>query len=103
MAKRKPKAKPKPAPVYSVGTWDGLLNAFTPQQGLSVPSINVPLATMRQVLRELRQMGYDAQYRRDASGEHWDNDPVVMVERTDGKTDKEVLAGWRHIRVTVIK
>ena len=94
MAKRKPKSKP--TPVYSIGTWDGLLNAFTPQQGLSVPCINVPLATMRQVLRELRAMGYDAQYRRDASGEHWDNDPVVLVERTDGKTEAEVLLSWRH-------
>lgn len=68
-------------PLYSVGTWDTDLQAFTPQDGLTVPSQNVLLA----VLRQLRKIGYSAHYQRDPEGGHDYNDPMVLVERTDGK------------------
>lgn len=72
------------APLYSIRTWDTDLQAYTPQVGLSVPSINVPWRTLLQVMRELRGMGYTAHYRRDQDGAHDDNDFFVLVERTDG-------------------
>lgn len=72
-------------PLYSIGTWDTDEQAYTPQAGLSVPSINVPLPTMRQVVRELRRMGYSARRVRDSDGSHEHNDWSVLIERTDGK------------------
>lgn len=81
-------------PVYSIGTYDMELEAYTPQEGLSVPCINVPLATMRQVLRELRGIGYDAHRIRGADGNYDCNDSSVLVERTDGMSEAEVLASW---------
>lgn len=72
-------------PLYSVGTWDTDLQAYTPQLGLTVPSQNVPLWTLKEVLRQLRRMGYSAHRYRDADGGHDDNDWCVLVERTDGR------------------
>jgi hypothetical protein len=54
----------------------------------------VPLATMRQVLRELRGIGYDAHRIRGADGNYDCNDASVLVERTDGMSESEVLASW---------
>lgn len=85
-----------PGPRYSVGTWDMEEEAYTPQAGLSVPCINVTLPTLRQVIRELRSGGYSAHYVRGADGEHDANDPKVLVERTDGMTDEEVLRKWNR-------
>ena len=75
-------------PLYSIGTWDTDLQAYTPQIGVTVPCLNVPLATMREVLRQLRRMGYSCHRRRTSAGGEWshdDNDWSVLVERTDGK------------------
>lgn len=72
-------------PLYSIGTWCTEQQAYTPQEGLSVPCLNVPLATMRQVVRELRGMGYSCHRLRDADGSHEVNDSSVLIERTDGK------------------
>lgn len=72
-------------PLYSVGTWDTDLQAYTPQNGLTVPSQNVPWRTLLEVLRQLRRMGYSCHRFRDADGSHDDNDLTVLVERTDGK------------------
>jgi hypothetical protein len=86
-----------PTPLYSIGTWDTEAQAYTPQEGLSVPCINVPLATMRQVVRELRRKhGYSTHRYRDADGGHECNDWCVMIERTDGMTEAEVLEGWQR-------
>jgi len=72
-------------PLYSIGTWDMDLQAYTPQKGLTVPCINVPLPTMRQVVRELRQMGYSCHRIRSSDGSHEMNDWSVLIERTDGR------------------
>ena len=82
--------------LYSVGTWDGPAQAYTPQAGLTVPSINVPLATLRQIVRELRGMGYSAHYVRDPDGGHEANDWVVLIERTDGAPEAEIMEGWKR-------
>ena len=71
--------------LYSVGTWDTDLQAFTPQAGLTCPSQNVPLFSLLDVLRQLRAMGYTCHRRRDKNGDHCDNDCSVLIERTDGQ------------------
>lgn len=75
-------------PLYSIGTWDTDMQAYTPQIGVTVPCINVPLATMLEVLRQLRRLGYSCHRRRHwfcGEWSHDDNDWSVLVERTDGK------------------
>lgn len=84
-------------PLYSCGTWDADpdVQAFTPQIGTE-PCINVPWRRLLQVLRLLRQLGYTAHYLRDPGGSHENNDPMVLVERTDGLTEPEILKSWRR-------
>ena len=81
---------------YSVGTWDNEKQAFTPQQGLTVPPYNITLAQLTQAVRELRAMGYTAHRYRDADGGHEDSDAFVLIERTDGKSPLEIRRGWRR-------
>lgn len=88
------KRKKKQPPLYSVGTWCVVRNAFTVQDGLSVPSLNVPLWTVRQVLRELRLMGYTAHRFGGRDAWPYDSDPMVVVERTDGQQEVEILRKW---------
>ena len=73
------------AALYSIGTWDTDLQAYTPQEGLTVPCINVPWRTLLEVVRQLRGMGYTCHRVRDTDGSHDDNDWSVLIERTDGK------------------
>lgn len=80
--------------LYSVGTWNTEKQAYTPQDGLSVPSFNITLAQLRQALRDLRQMGYRCHRFRDPDGGHEDNDWSVLVERNDGRSWKEIRRGW---------
>ncbi len=77
-------------PLYTIRTWDPDLQAYTQQVGLTVPSVNVPWRTLLQVVHELRSMGYSCHRRRQRSwGEdnwnHDDNDPAVLIQRTDGE------------------
>jgi hypothetical protein len=82
-------------PLYSVGTWDTDRQAFTPQRGLSVPSFNITRRQLLVALRELRRkFGYSAHRVRDSDGSYENNDPWVLVERTDGKHWKEIRKGW---------
>jgi hypothetical protein len=39
-------------------------------------------------------MGYTAHRRRDEDGTYDDNDPSVLVERTDGKCSKLIQQNW---------
>lgn len=85
--------------AYSVGTWDTELQAYTPQVGLSVPSINITWRQLLQAMRELRQMGYSAHRRREVLStglNHDDNDWSVLVERTDGMSEDEVMVSWER-------
>lgn len=83
-------------PLYSIGTWDTELQAFTPQNGLTVASLNIDRGTLRKAMRELQAKGYSCH----RSGD--DCDPSVNVERTDGKPEAEILKDWErqgHINV----
>lgn len=80
---------------YSVGTWDSEQEGYTPQIGVS-HSFNLTIWQLRSALRELRGLGYSAHRFRDADGSHEDNDWAVLVERTDGKSEAEILGQWRR-------
>jgi hypothetical protein len=80
---------------YSVGTWDTDAQAYTPQDG--VPAFNLTLSQLLGSLRMLRRRcGYSAHRRRDEDGGHEDNDWSVLVERTDGEPEAEILKAWRR-------
>ncbi len=83
-------------PLYSIGTWDTDVCAYTPQVGLSVYPINVPWAGLLQICRELCRMGYSCHYRRDPDGSHPDNDPSVLIERTDGESEAVIFKNWER-------
>jgi hypothetical protein len=84
------------SPLYSVGTWDTDRQAFTPQRGLSVPCFNMSRRQLLTAVRELRNMGYSAHRLRGVDGSHEDNDPMVMIERTDGRPWREIRKGWNR-------
>jgi hypothetical protein len=83
-------------PLYSVGTWDTNEQAYTPQAGLSVPSFNIDLWTLKRALKELKEFGYECHRIRSEDGEHEDNDFNVLVERTDGKSETDIMKGWER-------
>jgi hypothetical protein len=89
-------------PLYTITTWDDERQAFTPQQGLSVPATNVSWRGLLAAVRELKAMGYSCHRVRAADGTHDDNDCAVMIERVDGEpvmgpfgTRSEALAAER--------
>jgi hypothetical protein len=86
----------KQEPLYSVGTFDPELCSYTPQIGLTVPSMNISIGMLRQALRELRQQNYSAHRKRSADGDYDDNDSYVLVERTDGMSVEDILKRWER-------
>jgi hypothetical protein len=82
-------------PLYSVGTWDSDAQAYTPQEGLTVPAFNITLGELRAALRDLRKEGYAANRVRFADGQR-DSDWAVLVERTDGLPEHKILEGWKR-------
>lgn len=81
-------------PLYSIGTWDTEANAYTLQEGLEDVSVNVDRHQLRRTLHALRGRMYGA-WRRRYDGDY-ESDPMVMVERTDGKPLEEILVGWER-------
>jgi hypothetical protein len=41
-------------------------------------------------------MGYSVHRRRGTDGTHDNNDWCVLIERTDGKPEAEILKGWER-------
>ena len=82
--------------LYSVGTWDTDIQAYSPQDGLSVTSFNVPRAVLIMIIRELRSRGYSCHRFRDADGGHEDNDWSVIIERTDGLPEDDIRERWKR-------
>ncbi len=81
-------------PQYSVGTWDMDAEGFTPQVG--VPASNLTIHELRRSLKALRECGYTVHRLRAADGSHDDNDAMVLVERTNGKSIAEIMEGWKR-------
>lgn len=80
--------------LYSVATYDWRIGAYTPQTG--VPAFNLTLQQLRHSLKMLRKCGYSAHRRRDESGDHDDNDSNVLVERTDGLSQRAIREAWKR-------
>lgn len=83
-------------PLYSIGTWDTDLQAYTPQCNQGSPWLNITIGQLKNAMRELRCIGYSCHRYRDADGSHEDNDINVLIERTDGKSESEVLESWKR-------
>lgn len=82
-------------PLYSVATWDTDAQAYTPQEG--VPAFNLTLPELRQAVRVLRrECGYQCHRLRDPDGSHDCNDWSVLIERTDGASEADILKGWQR-------
>jgi hypothetical protein len=82
--------------IYSIGTWDTEVQAFTPQDGLTVPSLNIEKSVLREALRQLRrEHGYPGYRFRDENGDYH-SDWAVLIERTDGMSEAEILEGWKR-------
>lgn len=82
-------------PLYSVGTYDWNEHAYTPQEG-APNSMNIPFRDLRPILHALRDMGYSAHRRGNIRDRSDDNDSNVLIERTDGKPESEILKGWKR-------
>lgn len=80
--------------LYSIGTWDSESQSYTPHDGL--PAFNLTIWQLRRVMRALRSIGYPCDRKRDSDGGHDSNDPNVLIERTDGMAEDEILDGWRR-------
>ena len=81
--------------LYSVGTWNTTEQAYTPQSGAG-SCFNLTCHDLRRALHRLRGMGYSAHRRRDADGGYDDNDWSVLIERTDGRPEAEILEDWKR-------
>jgi len=82
-------------PLYSVGTWDMDVQAYTPQEGIA-RSLNITRSELHVVMRQLRNMGYSVHRHRSSDGGHDSNDTSVLIERTDGMPETEILAQWQR-------
>jgi hypothetical protein len=82
-------------PLYSIGTWDTDLQAYTPQAGME-NCINIPRDVLRTRIRALRCMGYTAHRIGNSRDGHDDNDTFVLIERTDGKPEAVILKEWER-------
>jgi hypothetical protein len=67
---------------------------YTPQP--EVPAFNLTIHELRRSIRMLRHWGYSCHRYRDEDGGHDCNDWSVLVERTDGKTEAEILKQWKR-------
>lgn len=79
--------------LYSVGTWDTEVQAYTPQTD---PAFNLTASQLRQALKELRRLGYTCHRVRSKGGGHDNNDWAVLVERTDGAPEAQILTSWER-------
>ena len=81
--------------LYSIGTWSIDDQAYTPQSGLK-NCINITMAELRKRIKALRCMGYTAHRRGNIRDGHDDSDVYVLIERTDGKPESEILEDWKR-------
>jgi hypothetical protein len=85
-------------PLYSIGTWDTDEQAFRPHP--NCPKLNQTRAELVQSMRVLQQYGYTCHRygnkRTEEDGGLRDSDVSVLIERTDGKPESEILKGWER-------
>ena len=83
-------------PLYSIGTWDTELQAFAPHDG--VPAFNLTRRQLVASMRMLQATGWYTCHRfgNTHSDDLRDSDTSVMIERTDGLSEAEILMQWRR-------
>lgn len=85
-------------PLYSIGTWDTDEQAFRPHP--ACPKLNQTRAELVESMRILQQYGYTCHRygntRHEEDGGLRDSDPSVLIERTDGKPEAEILKQWER-------
>jgi hypothetical protein len=81
-------------PVYSIGTWDTVKQAFTPH--MDAPAFNLTRAELVRSIRLIRADGYTVHRRGNMNDGHYDNDTGVMIQRTDGMSVDEILETWQR-------
>ncbi|HUT88020.1 MAG TPA: hypothetical protein VMY37_00855 [Thermoguttaceae bacterium] len=54
------------------------------------------MAELRKRIKALRCMGYTAHRRGNIRDGHDDSDVYVLIERTDGKPESEILEDWKR-------
>ena len=83
-------------PLYSIGTWDTHQQAFAPQDG--VPAFNLTGRQLVESMRMLQATGWYTchRYGNTQSDDVRDSDPSVLIERTDGLPEAEILKQWRR-------
>ncbi len=84
---------------YSIGTWDTEAQGYTPHPGLK--AFNLTRTELVEVMRELRGYGYTCHRirERDEHGQHTgevESDVSVLIERTDGMTEEQILKNWER-------
>ena len=77
---------------YSIGTWDTNAQSYLPQTD---PAFNLSIFALRKALRALRDIGYGA-WRMGNKTDGYDSDWSVLVERTDGRSESDILEGWKR-------
>lgn len=86
-------------PLYSIGTWDTEVQGFTPQT--DVPAFNLTRKQLVESIRMLQNNGYschrfrERDENRQPTGEV-DSDCWVLIERTDGMNESEILERWKR-------
>lgn len=82
--------------LYSIGTWDNDREAYTPESG--VPSINLTRKQLVESIRLLRATTWYTCHRKGNGTQdiRWDNDTSVLIERTDGKSEAQIMKEWER-------
>lgn len=85
-------------PLYSIGTWDNDEQAFRPHP--NAPKLNQTRAELVKSMRTLQEYGYPCHRygnkRHEEDGGLRDSDPSVLIERTDGKPEADILKSWER-------
>ena len=81
--------------LYSIGTFDTNTQSFSPQE--SVPAFNLTRNELVASMRMLQDRGYPChRYGNSSTDDIRDSDWSVLIERTDGKSESEILKGWER-------
>jgi len=82
-------------PLYSIGTWDTDTQSFSPQ--VDVPAFNLTRKQLVESIRLLQGNCYSChRYGNGAQYDIRDSDPFVLIERTDGMSETEILKRWER-------
>jgi hypothetical protein len=82
-------------PLYSIGTWDTDAQGFTRQEG--VPAFNLTRRQLVGSMRMLQETGmYTCHRYGNGTQDMRDSDTSVLIERTDGKSEAEILRDWER-------